>query len=163
MILPNGVPAFDIPGTPEGLFPHISWCAQCQMLSTEKRAVSLAMQAFWLEFSSNPRGHRLAGINILCIDSSEFSLQLDNDDEMGLALRIIVLPLHHWRRKALSIPAMIICMLEELCHALYVTDDELEVEHLVLACARRLWPNACLSDLYNPHWKPDDKHPPVLK
>lgn len=153
MMLANGLKSFVPPATPVRLSPYITWAANVHPNRKELAAITNALVVFDQEFDQYAKSHRFMGASIVIAGSPEIGIILDEPDVMGHTAQLIILPVYLWREKNLSIPVMIVCVLEELCHHFYAEEDEIKVQHLVTACARHLWPNVQVENLYHADWQ----------
>lgn len=156
MLLSNGlIDSLDV-RYPENLSPYIHWCGTCQPTEIESDSILTALIALSHEIKRDPPRCGLTAVNVILLDREVLELSLsDKPSEMGLISRLIILPLHRWRQRELSLSGMITAVLEEFSHVWYSIDDELLVEQKVLECFRHLVPTVQLADIYNPNWKPD--------
>lgn len=153
MRLKNGMKVFVPPLTPARLAPYITWTANIEPTKQEVAAMKLALMAFDEEFEQYAKSHHFMGTSIIIAGGPEIGIILDDPGAMGHTVQFIILPVYRWREKKFSIPVMIVCVLEELCHHFYAEEDEIKVQHLVTACARHLWPTAQVENLYNADWR----------
>lgn len=158
MEIKSDLAKFCEPVVPPAIKPYICWGPQCSLNSQESMAFTLALQAFSSEYLNNDQQHKMCMLNIILLSQPEFTMRLkpSSSNDYGKAMRMVLFPLYTWRATNLSLQAMIIAILEELCHIFYVEDDELKVEDLVMACAKNLWPDVRKGDVYNLNWKSED-------
>lgn len=154
MLFVSQLKSFDPPSIPALMKPYVTWAPQCALQSNEAMAFSMAFSAFATEYISS--GRKLFGVNVILLSDPAFTMQMKESerDHYGKAIRIVLFPIYRWRELNISVQTMIICILEELCHIFYNEDDELNVEDLVTACAKRLWPDVRKEALYDPNWLP---------
>lgn len=141
---------------PSDFVTTVKFVATCEPTKAELDAINRAFTAFQKEITENPppKVSPLPTITVIITDSDWFQFRIDDNPEVwGLEARLILLPVHRWRRNGMKSFCMTLVTLEELCHALYLIDDEILVKYKVLDCYRHILPNVQLGDLYNAGWK----------
>lgn len=146
---------------PPGAREYLSVNIECDISYEEAEAIAAAIRAFDEEIRYNrpPVYAPLASLLVvidngrLCMDFSDVS------NDMGNAMRLIVLHIDRWRSACRYDPRLIyryglIATLEELCHIHYQIDDEILVTRRVFACYRRLYPHTKYEELFDPNWQP---------
>ena len=148
MVFESRIPVFHAPPVPDGLKSYIVWASHCKLTKDESAAFAFAFNAFASEYIQPNR--KLFRVNIFILNEPSFTVHMksSDSDDLGNALHVILIHIYKWRAAKLQVWQMVVCILEELCHIFYLEEDEIKVEYLVTACAKHLWPDVQICDLY---------------
>jgi len=147
--------SFATPGMPVSLANWITWHGDCEPLPREKMAFESALALFADAFNSNPKDGKLCSVCIILLSTPNFSIEMDDPAVLGNTVRMLVFPLYTWRKHNLSDHAMLVCILEELCHIFFSESSEENVKSYVVDCIRQALPDVQEADVYNQNYMPD--------
>ena len=135
---------------PRACDDYLTWVSQCELTDSERDAILRALLAFDFEIKANPpKVSPLPLISVIITDREELTLSFaDTPSVLGITARLIVLPMHRLRIYDNESLILELSLIEELCHSVYLVDDERLVQDYVVNCFRHLEPNIRREDLY---------------
>ena len=134
------------PVIPDSLKPFIDIHASCEVTAHEGELLFVAM--YCLDKYAASGHHFIGRTNVLFVDRDDFTVRFEDHSCAGCHFSFAVYPIHIWHELQLSDYQMLTCMVEELCHALYLITDEVAVKHVVLEVIKHYEPRMTFEALF---------------
>ena len=115
----------------------------------ELQVFQIALEAMEAEITEDPPRLVHHHVTIIITDRDDISFSIQSPDTIGLECTFILYPVHRWRARKYGMSAMLLCCVEELCHAFYLLPDGLPVQEKTIKVLRRVYPGASMESFYN--------------
>ena len=90
----------------------------------------LAMALVGMKAEASPPPIPLLGLNVYFLENKSITFSLD-EDVFGCFHQAIIFPVWNWRERGLTSETMLVVMVEELCHAVWLIPDGPLIEEKV--------------------------------
>lgn len=90
----------------------------------------LAMALVGMKAEASPPPIPLLGLNVYFLENKSITFSLD-EDVFGCFHQAIIFPVWNWRERGITSETMLVVMVEELCHAVWLIPDGPLIEEKV--------------------------------
>lgn len=147
MKLKNGLTSMLFPHLPDTLNGRINIASTCELTPHEREIFFVAFHLIDMAIKKTPVPPEQLEINAVITDSDEITLQME-PAHLGNRAHLVFYPVHRWRAMRLSDYKVLTCIVEELCHAIWIITDEDLVKDRVTDVIKAYNPSVTRDQLY---------------
>ena len=129
-MIPKGCHVVDNFNVPDFFVDKIAVVTDGIITDIESTMFYLAMGLVGMKAEASPPPIPLLGLNVYFLENESITFSLD-EDVFGCFHQAIIFPVWNWRERGLTSETMLVIMVEELCHAVWLIPDGPLIEEKV--------------------------------
>ena len=138
-MIPKGCHIVDNFKVPDFFVDKIAVVTDGIITDIESTMFYLAMALVGMKAEASPPPIPLLGLNVYFLENKSITFSLD-EDVFGCFHQAIIFPVWNWRERGLTSETMLVVMVEELCHAVWLIPDGPLIEEKV----REIFEQMCI-------------------
>lgn len=129
-----------VPALPAAFAGKVSFSGDCVCSDRELLLLGAAFQLIDMEMAEHPSPIPNLRLNIIFVAGEHTSIAFDEPAALGHYFSGVFFPVSAWRQNGYKDDVLLMAMVEELCHAIWLLPDGYELQRKVESVIRRIRP-----------------------